>query len=422
MYTIYADGELVHNTLLAEEGIIVLSPKLTLEVNHSGSLTFVMAPTHPLYNSIKKLKTIVTVYMSDILLFEGRILQDERDFRNRKTVYCEGNLSYLCDSVQKPYSFEGSIRAYLERMISQHNDQVEEAKRFILGDITVTLDSESTFVSEEYVNTLDSVSSGLVDNFGGYIRTRRANGHIYLDYLKDFNRTSSQIIEFGANLLDLTEYISAENVFTVLIPLGADGLTVAKENDGKDYIVNEEAVELFGKIWRVETWEDIIVPRTLLRIGTEYLKEAVKMALTLEIKAIDLSMMSVDYESILLGDMVRVLSVPHGLDDEFLCSKIEYDLNNPSNTVYTFGASRRTLTDRHVKSLKDQQANMNSVNISINKTNSAIGSIAEIAYKEKASVETKNDLPTEGNEIGDVRKVVAETRRYVWTESGWDKL
>ena len=50
--------------------------------------------------------------------------------------------------------------------------------------------------------------------------------------------------------------------------------------------------------------------------------------------------------------------------------------------------------------------------------------LAEIgnAFTYKGSVATYNDLPTEGNKIGDIYNVVETGANYAWDGSGWDKL
>ena len=50
--------------------------------------------------------------------------------------------------------------------------------------------------------------------------------------------------------------------------------------------------------------------------------------------------------------------------------------------------------------------------------------LAEIgnAFTYKGSVATYNDLPTEGNKIGDIYNVVETGANYAWDGSEWDKL
>ena len=366
MYTIYSDGNAVYSPLLVNDGYCVLSPKLSVELNKSGSLSFVLPPTNVMYDSIQKLKSIITVMQDDEEIFRGRVLYDEKDFYNRKNVYCEGELSFLVDSIVRPYSFQGGVAELFTKYLSDHNSQVDPEKQFQVGIVSVTDPNDYiTRESSDYPKSLDEMKAKLIDLLGGYFRPRLENGTRYLDYITDYGSVSDQVIEFVVNLLDLTEYTSAEDVFTVLIPLGAEQedsegsstgrLTIESVNDGKDYIEDETAVELFGRIWKVQEWDDVTVADNLLTKGTEALQSGIEMAVSLSIKAVDMHLLNVDTSRIKLGDQVRVVSVPHKLDKYFLCSKISYDLANPGNTVYTFGLNFSSLTDKMVSQQKPAQ-------------------------------------------------------------------
>ena len=100
MYTIMIDGLLLYAPNLADEGFTVLSPKITMELNKSGSLEFTIPPNNPMYDRIHKLKSIIQVFDGTEEIFRGRVLHEEKDFYERKAVYCEGELSFLLDSVQ----------------------------------------------------------------------------------------------------------------------------------------------------------------------------------------------------------------------------------------------------------------------------------------------------------------------------------
>ena len=56
-----------------------------------------------------------------------------------------------------------------------------------------------------------------------------------------------------------------------------------------------------------------------------------------------------DGNSIRLGEMISVRSGPHDIDIELLCTKIEYDLENPANNAYTLGNPEQSLTERYRK-------------------------------------------------------------------------
>lgn len=467
MYTIYADGKALYSPNLANEGYGVINPKLTVELNKAGSLTFILPPNNVMYDSIQKLKTIITVMQDDEEVFRGRVLHDEKDFYNRKDIYCEGELSFLLDSIQRPYTFQGDIPELFTQFLNNHNSQVDSWKQFAIGEITVT--DSNDYINREnsdYSNTLDELNAKLVDTHGGYLKPRLQNGTRYLDYVQEYGKKSSQVIEFGLNMLDISEYISADEVFTVLIPLGAeqqdaDGnntgrLTVASVNGGKDYIEDADAIALFGRIWKVQKWDDVTIADNLLTKGNAFLKDGIEMAVSLTMKAVDLHLVNVDTERIKLGDFVRVISLPHKVDKYFLCSKIAIDLVNADKTEFTLGVTFKALTEKQVNSSKSVQNAVVSVQSasqsaqeSADWANSAVEKIEQVivkaqgdyvktetfeAYQEevnskiasvyhvKGSVANYDSLPLYNKTVGDVWNLLDTGANYVWTDSGWDKL
>lgn len=387
MYMIYADGNLLHAPNLFHEGYGVFSPKLTVELNKAGSLEYTMPPTNMLYDDLSKLKTIITVHQNGEELFRGRILHDEKDFYKQKSVYCEGELAFLLDSKQRPYTFSGTIENYFRQLINNHNARVDASKKFTVGNVTIS--GNISCASADYPNTFDEITNQILDTVGGYIRTRLENGTRYIDLLADVSKSDNievvaQTIEFGVNLLDISEYITAENIFTVLIPLGAtvegtdEKLTIASVNNGKDYVEDTTAINLFGRIEEKQDWSGVEDASELKKLGQDLLSKNIEMAVTLTVKAVDLYLLGASAERIRLGDWVRVISLPHGLDKEFQCTKIVYDLENPDQNEYSFGVSYNSMTDQQVnneKSIKSSVSTVmsaaSSVNMSVNKANQA---------------------------------------------------
>lgn len=290
-------------------------------------------------------------------LFHGRLLNTEKDFYKRQKAVCEGELAYLVDSIQRPYDYAGDLPGLFKQYINNHNEQVDEEKKFAIGEITVT-DSNNYvhYSSTVYPNTLNEIKEKLINTHGGYLRTRISESKKYIDYVTKPGKTNSQVIEFGTNLLDITEYITAENVFTVLIPLGerrkdssgneTGRLTIESVNSGKDYIESATGIKLFGRITKTHEWDDVTDVNNLLKKGKAYLDDGIAMSVSLKVKAVDLHLIDVNTEIISEGDEVRVVSPPHGIDTYFLCTKIEIDLLTPDNSVYEFGVSFSTLTGK----------------------------------------------------------------------------
>lgn len=456
MYLIYADGELLYSPELTEEGYALLSIKLTTELNRAGSLEFTMPTSNVMYEKLQKLKTIITVYDGTSEIWRGRVLHEERDFYKRKMVYCEGHLAFFMDAIMRPYSFKGSPGQLFSKLLSAYNEQVEESHRFQISTINVT-DPNDYIVraNSDYVTVYNEMMDKLVNMLGGYIHIKKAATYYYIQYLTDPGTISSQVIRFGVNLLDISEFINSENIFTVLIPLGAreeteDGsegarLTIKSVNEGKDYIVNETAVNLFGKIWRTHEWDDVTLPENLLAKGQAYLEENVSMAITLSIKAVDLHLIDVNTEAIKLGDYIRVVSEPHGLDEYFLCSKIVQDLLSPDKTEFTLGTSLSAMTDEQLAAIKQSKSAAQSAQTAENAASNASAVVVDIAgdyvrksefmtyqeqvnskltavYHYKGTVPNYDSLPRSRNTVGDVYNDDATGANYAWTGSTWDKL
>lgn len=360
MYVIRLDGEILYSPAMATEAYTALAPKASMDIHASGSLTFVLPPGNRLYHAIRRKKSVVTVEWDGEEIFRGRVLDEENTLYKQKDVYCEGTRAYLNDSLAAPYTYTGTPRGLLSKLIEEHNAQVEPDKHFILGEITMDRADEAlTCENVAYWETLKEIDEKLLSVYGGYLRARYENGAHILDWVKEYGRSNPQKIRFGVNLLDLTDKNATGEVFTCLIPLGAseigsDGgyappLTVASVNDGLDYIVDEEGVERFGKIWRAQTWAYEKDPAKLLEKGREYLKTGAELR-TLTLRAIDMHFLDGSAEAIRIGDTVHILTNPHGIDVEKVCSRIDIDLENPENTLYTFGEAPRMLTENVVAS------------------------------------------------------------------------
>lgn len=374
MYHIFAGNDLIYQP--GNENLTLLQPKLTVEMGKSGSLEFSVPPTHRLYDRFQQLKTVLTVYSDEDEIFRGRVFSNKRNFSNIRDIYGEGNLSYLVDSVQKGEKYKGKTHALFKKIIEAHNNMIQDQeKKFTVGEITVedrdiVLAGQSddiqnletnkfdykqialNSIADEWKNTYDYIESCLIEYCGGYLRTRRdeSSGITYIDWLKDYYALSTQTIEIGKNILDLTEEISAEDVFTVLIPLGDENLTIKNVNNGSIELVNEEMVAKYGRIVKTNVFDSVNNPKTLLENGKRYLTNESKMLTTITVNAVDLHFVTPSVRSIFVGDKVRVISPQHKIDNsDLICTKIEYDLANPANTTYTFGNPKQSMTERYRK-------------------------------------------------------------------------
>lgn len=331
-----------------------MSIDLTEQVNTTNTLVFTLPPFNPNYDKPQKMTSVIELYRNDALVFEGRVLYTDDDILGNRTFTCEGSLAYFLDSIVRPNTTQDTtIRDYLQGLLNQHNAQVEEQKRFTLGIVNVTNTTDNVYrIDNDYSNTLTVMQEKLVNRLGGYLRVRKENNVRYLDYLEEYGTTSNQTIEFQKNILDLSQRISAENVITALIPLGVKNeetglpLTIESVNGGKDYLVNETAVSLFGYIYGKNEWEDVTLPENLKTKGEAFLQENIKASWSIEVNAVDLSMLDVSIDTLDLGMSVPVISVPHKLDENFTIKKKETKYLQPQDSEITLDTVIKRNTDQ----------------------------------------------------------------------------
>lgn len=359
MYKIFVNDTLIYDSTL--EDYKITKGVITKELNKSGSFVFTVYSDHPYYDRIQKMKSIVTVVKGDELIFRGRVINEVIGFYKDKTFTCEGELGFLLDSIIRPFSFTGTPEELLRLFIQEHNAQVDESKRFEVGTVTVTDPNDYIVRSNsEYHTTSENLQNRLLDPLGGYLFiTADETGTRFINWYADSPYRSEQSIEFGENLLSFTRTNRAEEIATAIIPLGAEigdetsetkeRLTIAEVNDGLDYVSDPDAVALYGWIFKVETWNDVTVASNLKTKAEAFLREKIKQSITIELSAIDLSLMDHDIDSFDLGDYIHITSIPHNLDDSYLLEKQSIDLLKPDNDKITLGYSYSSFTDTSAK-------------------------------------------------------------------------
>lgn len=389
---------------------LVLSPKLTREVSKGGSLVFTMTRDHAQYDMLQKLSTVVQVRRDGKEIWRGRVLKHEADFYKRRVVYCEGALSYFNDSSITPFNYKGTLRQFLQHLIDAHNDQVKsKMKCFQLGTVTAALgnlvvqfgDADQYGVGEDYGKVWDILDKLVLKVFGGYFYCGfdAATGYNVLNYCDqavEAKRQTAQKIEYGRNLLNLSETTDATDLYTRIYPIGnkhtvdtskwyyklmwwrdpskdkheerwgimeTDAATVAQYLPASGYsynleegwIQNDTAVQKFGIITRIVELDTDSANDTFAA-GVQALQQNYAMKTSYVIRAVDLVDAGYDTDRLDFSMYSHIISNPHSVDAVMLCTKLVEPLEKPAQKEFTFGMTRRTLTDRQV-------ANMGTTNL-----------------------------------------------------------
>lgn len=399
MYTVKCDGALLYDPRVEE--LKIFNPKVSLEVNKTGGFDFLIYPSHPMYSAIKRLKSKIEVYHDDYLLFRGRVLNDELGFYNEKNIICEGDLAFFNDSIIRPYDYNGSVSGFLELIINEHNLQVETSKQFVLGNVTVT--DPNDYITRSSIKSDKSwkvINDKLIDKLGGFIMVRRSNEINYIDYFEDSPYQSLQEIKLGENLLDLTKRIKGQNIITALIPYGAklkdaegkdidERLDIKSVNNDIDYVFNQDAVDLYGWIFDTNTWNDVTIASNLLTKANEELAKRINIDVSIELSAIDLSMMDKTIDEFRFFEYVKVNSPKHLLNDYMLVSKLDIHLLNPKNNKLTVGLDYTTFTEKQIKTektIEEMNSEASKKETSINNT------ISEVSTTLQSNIEQTEEL------------------------------
>lgn len=648
MYLVKYGTECLHD--VRTDNCQLLSLTLDGESNACDHCEFEIATNHPMYDKLKErdLSSPVCVYDGEEMIFSGFIYEIGEEFNRTKTIRCKGELAYLGDTVVRPYStLKGEygeivpnyLAGYFEWLIDQHNLQVDASKQFAVGyNEGSMLYSGLVYKSSvEYPTTSTEIKEQILDSFGGYLRIRRENGIRYIDLLSEYTDVNEQLIDFGVNILDYAKTDDSLDVYTAIVPLGAnmsetdyyysDGYFLTKdktpssiktyysqstyercsdietfesgvkyfelltrdtytrtadttpstfktyytkgsmseqskllyftygieyyEKNGDSYYRTPDLTPNYRKSYYTQSWSsntgvaeweantvyyelssyqwysetkdskpiygktyytmavystskteeegltafandktyyefdeslnqsdkpltlsmiadwkvtddlyhtgdyifskenvaahglrvfsskntDIITVGDLLMWGTKELNSVLSPITTIEIKAIDLSLVDKNYKGIRVGQYVRVRSKPHGFDSYMLCDSIDLDLVNPENTTYTFGMSYDTFTGQQSKKISALNSTINkeyqnaatisqeakktaqdALSISKDANNNAssakdTASSAVVSVTEQYAVSaSRTEVPTEGWST----ETPSDTDKYVW--------
>ena len=380
MYQLNFNGFQLYDPRLEE--LTIRDVSVHLAVDEAGSLSFTIDNTHPFAGQLTRLKGRLELLADGLPIFRGRILSDTQGFDLERTIEAEGQLACLNDSIVPPFDFpadyeddpeyEGAdnvVAFFLGKLLEAHNAQVTEEQQIKLGQVTISdPNNYITRSSTDYATTWATITDKLSGSaLGGHLLVRYEEDGTYLDYLEDYPLSNVQGITFAENLLELTDEIDATEVYTEILPVGAEGLTIAALPDGEltedlvkegSVIYSRAGVDKYGRIVSVQTWDDVTEAANLRTKAMELLAQSGVLPLrTISVTAVDLHCTDSAIAALRVGRYTQVTSAPHGLDVRYALTTLEPDILDPGNTRITLGASVQTLTDRNqhtIAGIQDQ--------------------------------------------------------------------
>lgn len=215
---------------------------------------------------------------------------------------------------------------------------------------------------KNFGTTWDILQSELTDVYGGYLVVRYSDDGKtrYLDYLADVAESNTQTIEFGVNMLDLNNYVKADNIVTRVIAVGYQkkGWWIFKSTKTIQEQADDRAAQsVYGIITRVIVIDGKSITRQkLLDAANEELRKNLRYYDGIEVSAIDLHDAGINTERLSWMKKTRIISKPHGIDTPLVLTKIVEPLDAPDKKKFTFGTSFYSISD--LQALSSHKASM----------------------------------------------------------------
>lgn len=390
MYQITYDHYILYDPRFAtaEDKLLITEPDVYLAVGKAGEMSFVLQPDHPYLDRLQRMQGVVSLLDDGVPVYRGRITKDNATYYGSRKITTEGLMACLNDSVIPPFSFPGDVEEdkeyqtaaasgnvvdyFFRWILARHNAQVSEAQQIKPGVCTVT-DSNNYIArsSTEYLPTMEVLTTRLPKSaLGGHLLIRYEADGNYLDYYADLPLTNTQQVEYAANLLDIVSERDGTEIYTSILPVGKDGLTIADIADGdltddlvKDglTVYSRSGVAAYGRINRYVRWDDVTVVANLLAKAKASVSSAgLATQESITVQAGDLGWQD-SVQHFRVGRMTLLVSTPHGYNAAYALMELQPDILSPGNTRITLGATRQTYTgaqidtDRETKEDMDRQ-------------------------------------------------------------------
>ncbi len=412
MYSVYSyelnnsgnTWNIIYSPDKMDEGYICTTASFTVEIDKAGEASFTIPYNHPMYDDIHKLSTMIVIKNDDRIVWFGRVYSIKRDFYNNKQITCEGALTFLNDICLMPFHYyeEDAIQNsdtktyhitpvcksdHLAYILELYNKRCSKKRCVQINPCSEIISSEANITGADSYNTiLQEIQDKIIEDYDYSILTKYdLNEDGWIVPIFEIGRlpfsNCTQTIEFGKNLIDFEEFISADELYSSIIPVGSGNISIFNDNNADDadskipifdrnyYITTglESSCGVIDKVVNFDSIEDRSVLRTtgekILELGGGVTES------TFTINAVDLHLLDVNVDEIEAGASLRMISKPHKLDRYFVCLKTEIDMLSPDRNKYTFSAASKAVSDKLTgKVQNDSEKNRKELNkkVSVN--------------------------------------------------------
>lgn len=364
---------------------IILNPVLTREANQAGSFEADIPYGNIVYNDLQYLLGVISIEKNGEEIWQGRITNIDTNMDRTKHIYCEGDMSYLNDcsvkidwdsvsitetesgyKIYNPISF---FNKFCGCSITQNGKSIDtdiENDYFALYSYTYNSMAEGTndtVYTSAWNALFDSFLDGLLKTLKDrtYIYMKRGDGYravsvaiakddVGSGFLLGSLSKTSQSIEYGVNLTDITVSVNLDDIVTRAKAYGysTSGWWIFSKTEPISVTVSDsDAISKYGIFEKAITVEGTeSTTSSLSDIASAALKSA-KMATTITVRAVDMA--SVDMASSLeFLKVTKIVSASHGINDFFVCTKLTEHLDDFTNSEFVYGSASPTFSNNYV--------------------------------------------------------------------------
>ena len=409
--TIYNNGE---PTEIHGEKVKLSSGSVVKGLNSIDSFSFCMLPPNPGFGILHERKTLIEVFNTNRNRYEfyGRVLYSNPSMSDngfiKHDAVAESYLGFLQDSEQEYAETQNwTVEGLLQHIIDVHNSQLEEYKHFVLGNVTVTDPNDNLYCGIQREKSWKIIQEKLLNVLGGELSFRVVDGVKYLDYLVEIGEHKTTKIALSRNMKAITKEKDVSEFVTRLIPYGAkkvkeiindDGTVTTEEteerlditnvNNGKNYIVDEEAEAEYGINVKSVNWDDVTVAANLLSKGEQWLKNNNKVQVKYAVTALDLSLLGLEIDDFDVGNYHPIVNPLIGVDDVARIIKKNINVCDEMKSTFEVGENFKTLSDIQREQAEETKLATQTVK-QLEQKSTTTDQQLELINKQLAGVDTK---------------------------------
>ena len=397
-------------------------------INTINSFTFTILPNNRGYNLINPLSTLVKVLNTKTNKYEfiGRVLSPNHSMSSSglisKTYICESELGYLLDTYQSYEEVHNiTVRGYLEKLIHAHNENTDDSKKFVVGNVNVVDNNDSLYRYIAYDTTKKNIDDDLIDNLGGELQIRYEGNTRYLDYLTEVGKVCSTEIRLAKNLQDLEQNIDVSNYCNRLVVLGAklkakdnegnetdteQRLTIESVNNGLKYIDDKESIAKYGVIQGQVIYDDVNEAKNLLSKGQKHLLNQ-RLLVSNKVNALDLSLIGIDLDSFEVGNYYPLIHEILGINDIVRVVEKSISIDSPHTNSITLGDLEKDIKKYNIQAKKGYSEAIKKAEEANNRAITVEKFATDEIYRVDGNI--NNIITDVGNEITNINSSLGNT-------------